>query len=159
MKRPNPNGTTIEPTLDDLYANELNVELSWNPKRGFHAVLGKPALAKKTLPASGKAVGWLKEQALRHFPRAGFRSGSADADDRETILDHLCASHIAGSISWTWDGGFYATIGEPKRAEKYSAASAGEAIDWLRDQAILHYPDSEFAHQYAGFGFSPVARG
>ena len=51
-----------------------------------------------------------------------------------------------------WEGGFYATIGEPKRAEKYSAASAGEAIDWLRDQAILHYPDSEFARQYAEFG-------
>jgi hypothetical protein len=59
---------------------------------------------------------------------------------------------LRGSISWVWDGGFYATIGEPKLAEKYSAASAGEALDWLRDQAILHYPGSEFAGQYAGFG-------
>jgi hypothetical protein len=41
------------------------------------------------------------------------------------------------SISWVWDGGFYATIGEPKRAKTYSAASAGEAIDWLRNQAII----------------------
>jgi disulfide oxidoreductase YuzD len=152
MKRPNPSGTAIEATLDDLYANELNVELSWDRKRGFHAVLGNPPLAKKTFPASGEAVGWLKEQALRHFPRAGFRTGSADAHDREAILDHLRASHIAGSISWVWDGGFYATIGEPKLAEKYSAASAGEALDWLRDQAILHYAGSEFAGQYVGFG-------
>jgi disulfide oxidoreductase YuzD len=152
MKRSNQNPTTIESTLDDLYANELNVELSWDHKRGFLAVLGNPPLAKKTFPTSDKAVGWLKEQALRHFPRAEFRTGSADSDDREAILDQLCESHIAGSISWVWDGGFYATIGEPKRAEKYSAASAGEAIEWLRDQAILHYPDSEFAHQYAGFG-------
>ena len=107
---------------------------------------------KKTLPTSDKAVSWIKEQALRHFTRAEFRAGSADVDDREAILDHLCASHIAGSISWVWDGGFYATIGEPKLAEKYSAASAGEALDWLRDQAILHYAGSEFAGQYVGFG-------
>jgi disulfide oxidoreductase YuzD len=159
MNRPNPNGATIEATLDDLYANEINVELSWDHKRGFRAVLGNPPLAKKTFPTSGEAVGWLKEQALRHFPRAEFRTGSADADAREAILDHLCASHIAGSISWIWDGGFHATLGEPKLAEKWAAASAGEAIEWLRDQAILHYPGSEFAHQYAGFGFSPVAGG
>ena len=68
------------------------------------------------------------------------------------ILDDLCASHIAGSISWIWDGGFYATLGEPKLAEKWSAARAGEALDWLRDQAIRHYPDSEFAARYLGFG-------
>ena len=90
--------------------------------------------------------------ALRHFTRAEFPTKGPGTAGRETILDQLCESHIAGSISWVWDGGFYATIGEPKRAKTYSAASAGEAIDWLRDQAILHYPDSEFAHQYAGFG-------
>jgi hypothetical protein len=105
-----------------------------------------------TVCAMNDGHGWLKEQALRHFPRAEFRAGSADADDREAILDHLCVSRIARSISWIWDGGVYATIGELKRAEKYFAASAGEAIDWLRDQAILHHPGSEFAHQYAGFG-------
>ena len=52
-----------------------------------------------------------------------------------------------------WDGGFDATIGEPKRAKTYSAASAGEAIDWLGDQAILHYPDSEFATNMLGSAF------
>ena len=150
MKRPNP--TTIEATLDNLYANELNVELSWDHKRGFRAVLGNAPLTKKTFPTSDKAVSWLKEQALRHFTRAEFPTKGPGTAGRETILDQLCESHIAGSISWVWDGGFYAAIGEPKRAKTYSAASAGEAIDWLRDQAILHYPDSEFAHQYAGFG-------
>jgi disulfide oxidoreductase YuzD len=159
MNRPNPNATAIEVTLDDLYANELNVELSWDHKRGFRAVLGNPPLAKKTFPTSGEAVRWLKEQVLRHFPNAEFRTEGADTDGREAILDHLHASQIPGSISWTWDGGFYATLGEPKVAEKWAAASAGESIEWLRDQAILHYPGSEFAHQYAGFGFSPVARG
>jgi hypothetical protein len=152
MTRPNPNSTTIEATLDDLYVNELNVELSWDHKRGFRAVLGNPPLAKKTFPTGGESVSWLKEQALRHFPRAEFRAGGAGADNREAILDHLCASHIAGSISWVWDGGFYATLGEPKMALKWAAASAGEAIDWLRDQAILHYAGSKFAGQYVGFG-------
>ena len=74
MKRSNQNPTTIEATLDDLYANELNVELSWDHKRGFLAVLGNPPLAKKTFPTSGEAVSWLKEQALRHFTRAEFRA-------------------------------------------------------------------------------------
>jgi hypothetical protein len=152
MNRPDPNDTTIEATLDELYANELNVELSWDHKGGSCAVLGNPPLAKKTFPAGGEAVRCLKQQALRHFPRAEFSTESADADDREAILDHLRASQIPGSISWVWDGGFYATIGEPKLAEKYSAASAGEALDWLRDQAILHYPGSELAGQHAGFG-------
>jgi disulfide oxidoreductase YuzD len=158
MNRPNPNGAIIEATLDELYANEINLALSWDHKRGFLAVLGNPPMAKKNLSDHWRGR-WLKEQALRHFPSAEFRTGSVDTDGREAILDHLCASHIAGSISWTSDGGFHATLGEPKVAEKWAAASAGEAIEWLRDQAILHYPDSEFAHQYAGFGFSPVARG
>jgi hypothetical protein len=155
MNRPNTNDTTIEATLDELYANELNVELSWDHKGGFRAVLGNPPLAKNTFPTSGKAVGWLKEQVLRHFPRTEFPAKGPGTAGRETILDQLCESHIAGSISWVWDGGFYATIGEPKVAEEWAATSAGEAIDWLRDQAILHYPGSGFAHQYAGFGFSP----
>jgi hypothetical protein len=123
MKRPNQNPTTIDATLDNLYANELNVELSWDHKRGFRAVLGNPPLAKKAFPTSGKAVSWLKEQALRHFTRAEFPTKGPGTAGRETILDQLCESHIAGSISWVWDGGFYATIGEPKRAKTYSAAS------------------------------------
>jgi hypothetical protein len=44
-----------------------------------------------------------------------------------------------------------------KIAEKRSASSAGEALAWLRDQAILQYPVSEFAARHAGFGFSTTA--
>jgi hypothetical protein len=47
-------------------------------------------------------------------------------------------------ISWIWDGGFNAAIGKPKRAEKWSGSSAGEVLDWMRDQAIRIYPGSEF---------------
>jgi len=46
---------------------------------------------------------------------------------------------------------FHATLGEPKMAEKWSAGSTGEAIDWLRNQAIRRYPRSDFARQYGGF--------
>ena len=43
--RPDDNGPSIEAILDDLYANELNVALSWHRERGFRAVLGDPPLA------------------------------------------------------------------------------------------------------------------
>jgi hypothetical protein len=75
----------IEATLDDLYANEMNVAISWNHERGFHAALGNPALAEGSFPTSGEAVRWLKEQALHHFfsarrvparPKSPARSGS-----------------------------------------------------------------------------------
>lgn len=147
----------IEATLDDLYANEMNVAISWNHERGFHAALGNPALAEGSFPTSGEAVRWLKEQALHHFFFRAPSSGTPKipSAEREPILDSLCASHIAGSLSWTWDGGFYATLGEPKRAAKWAAASAGEALAWLREQATLLYPGSEFAGNHAGFGFLP----
>jgi hypothetical protein len=48
-------------------------------------------------------------------------------------------------------------VGEPKIAEKWSASGAGEALAWLRDQAILQYRGSEFAARHAGFGFSTTA--
>ena len=58
MNRRNPNGTTIEATLDDLYANEINVALSWDHKRRFHAVLGNPPLAKKPFrPLARRSAG------------------------------------------------------------------------------------------------------
>ena len=152
MNRSDQNGASVEATLDDLYANELNVALSWDHEHGFHATLGNPPLAKKSFPTSGQAVRWLKEQALRHFPRAKFRTEGPDTAGREAVLDHLRASHIAGSISWTWDGGFHAELGAPKRAEKWAAASTAEVLAWLREQAIQHYPDSEFANRSVGFG-------
>ena len=81
-------------------------------------------------------VRWLMDEALRHHPRAKFRQPHKPGDaDRDAILDHLCASHIPGSISWIWDGGFYARIGEPLLGEEWSASGAGEVLDWLREHA------------------------
>ena len=70
----------------------------------------------------------------------------------ETILSDLCASEINASISWVWDGGFYAVLGNPKLAEqKKGFSTVRDAVLWLRDVACSHFPDSEFAHKYGGF--------
>jgi hypothetical protein len=72
VSTPDQNDASIEAILDDLYANELNVSISWNHRRGFHAVLGDPLLAEKSFPTGGEAVQSLKDQAIGHFPRAEF---------------------------------------------------------------------------------------
>jgi hypothetical protein len=70
--------------------------------------------------------------------------------DIDEILNDLYASEINAPISWIWDGGFYVTLGNPKQAEGLGLPEhLGEAVAWLRDQAIVHYPDSEFARKYA----------
>ena len=69
--------------------------------------------------------------------------------DVEAILNDLYASEINASISWIWDGGFYAVLGNPKQAEGWAFPSVGKAVEWLREQAIVHYPDSGFARKYA----------
>jgi len=60
--------------------------------------------------------------------------------DLEEILRRLFASEINASISWLWDGGFYAVLGNPKQAEGWAFPSIGKAAAWLRDQGCTHYP-------------------
>jgi hypothetical protein len=82
----------------------------------------------------------------------GMDKGDASAGNRldiEAILDDLYASEINASISWIWDGGFYAVLGNPKQADGWAFPSIGKAVEWLREQAIVHYPGSEFARKYA----------
>ena len=71
--------------------------------------------------------------------------------DIETILTDLYANEISASISWVRNDGFNVTLGSPVRVERWSLGSIGEAVKWLRDQALFCYPDSEFAHKYGGF--------
>jgi hypothetical protein len=85
--KPDDNGRSIEAILDDLYANELNVALSWKHDRGFHATLGNPSLAQSSFPTSGEAVRWLRHEALRHFPDIEFRAECSDRAGRGRILD------------------------------------------------------------------------
>ncbi len=74
-----------------------------------------------------------------------------DCLDAETILNDLCASEINASISWMWEGGFHVILGAPPQAEGWALPTIGAAVVWLRDQACVHYPDSEFARKYCGF--------
>jgi hypothetical protein len=71
--------------------------------------------------------------------------------DIEAILNDLYASEINASISWVWDGGFYAVLGNPKIAEASSLPTIRDAVLWLRDAACRHLPDSDFAQKYCGF--------
>jgi hypothetical protein len=89
MNRPDKNSASIEATLDDFYASEMNIALSWSHRRGFHVMLGNPPLAKKSLPKSEEAVRWLRAQALHHFPRTKFQQvhKPGDADPRFNFVD------------------------------------------------------------------------
>jgi hypothetical protein len=51
--------------------------------------------------------------------------------DIEAVIDDLYASEINASISWIWDGGFYAVLGNPKLAEGSAFPSIAEAVEWL----------------------------
>ena len=54
--------------------------------------------------------------------------------DTGAILNDLYASEINASISWIWDGGFYATLGNPQQAEGWAFPTVGEVVAWLRDK-------------------------
>ena len=70
--------------------------------------------------------------------------------DIEAILTDLYESEINASISWVWEGGFAAVLGDPPRRE-LAFRTIAEAVAWLRDRACEFYPDSDFARKYGGF--------
>jgi hypothetical protein len=55
------------------------------------------------------------------------------------------------SISWVWDGDIDVKLGDPLNGYKAEGkvGTVTEVADWLRDQAVRHYPSSEFARQFA----------
>jgi hypothetical protein len=72
--------------------------------------------------------------------------------DIEAILNDLYASEVNASISWIWDGGFHAILGNPRLAEqKLGLPTIRDAVLWLRDKACEHFPDGDFARKYGGF--------
>jgi hypothetical protein len=154
MSARNDSDTVVEAILDDLYANEINASLSWSGDHGFRAALGTPTLAGAWFRTSGESANWLKQRAFDHFPyrRPVFaRSNKRNGNDGEKILDALCASNISGSISWVWDSGFYASLDDPQQDEGCALPTIGDTIAWLRAQACMRYPASEFTREYCGF--------
>jgi hypothetical protein len=71
--------------------------------------------------------------------------------DLEEILISLYASAINVSISWIWDGEIDVKLGDPLSGYKAEGqlGTVTEVAEWLRDQAVRHYPSSEFAKGFA----------
>ena len=67
------------------------------------------------------------------------------------ILTDLYASEIDFSLTCLWDGGFTARLGDELNGFKgeYNCYTITEATEFLRYQAILSYPKSEFAEKYS----------
>jgi hypothetical protein len=142
----------VETILAGLYAKEISASLEWKSDRGFYPGFGYPAMRKKWFRSSGEAVRWLKEQALVHYPNIKMPPERNRIDvDAEAILNDLSASQIDGSIEWIWDGGFLASLGGRKKAERWSLETVADAVEWLKETACRLYPESEFARKYAGF--------
>ncbi len=70
------------------------------------------------------------------------------------ILQDLYNSEINFEISTQWDGGFDAKLGDPLNGFKAEGQyrTYVEAVEQLRDWAIDHFPDSEFAGKYCPGG-------
>ena len=73
-----------------------------------------------------------------------------DLDIEGRSSNDLYASEINASISWVWDGGFHAVLGNPKIARRL-LPTIGDAVLWLRYAACKHLPDGDFAQKYGGF--------
>jgi hypothetical protein len=99
---------------------------------------------------------------LRRLPNIGALAVSEIADvlrlprdmtDPLQILRDLYASEINASISWFWDGGLEVALGdqmngvvaETRIIERDMWENAAE---WLRAEAVKHYPNSEFAKRH-----------
>lgn len=72
---------------------------------------------------------------------------SADAVDCGAILQALYDSEINYEISCFWDGGFKAVLGDPMNGERADGYcnTFQEAAIWLAEQAVIHFPKSEFS--------------
>lgn len=64
-----------------------------------------------------------------------------------TVIPALYASEINARIEWFWDGGYDVAIGDEMNGWRARASVDGwcEALEWLRDAAVKHWPESEFA--------------
>jgi hypothetical protein len=80
-----PDRINVEAILDDLYASEINVEISWlwdggidvkvGRRRGINVKLGDPLngfAAKGKVKTMLEAAVWLRDQACKHNPDSEF---------------------------------------------------------------------------------------
>lgn len=64
-----------------------------------------------------------------------------------SILQRLYDSEINAKIEWFWDSGFDVTLGDHMNGyvDSMNTRDWAEAEAWLRDKAIEHWPQSDFA--------------
>jgi len=64
-----------------------------------------------------------------------------------SIIQKLYDSEINVSIASFWDAGFEVRLGDDMNGfkDQTSVKTFAEAEAWLRDAAIRHYPNSDFA--------------
>ena len=72
-------------------------------------------------------------------------------DRLEQVLTDLYDSAINVDISWMWDGGIDVKLGDAMTGYEAEGTvySASEIAEWLRENAVRCYPDSEFARKYS----------
>jgi hypothetical protein len=69
-------------------------------------------------------------------------------------LQDLYNSEINAAIWWNWDGGIEVRMGDGTYGDDRNWQTAGnvntiaEAEEWLKQQAIRMYPDSDFARRF-----------
>lgn len=66
------------------------------------------------------------------------------------LCQDLYDSEINARISWFWDGGFDVAIGDGMNGFKEGGTCEtwAEAQEYLREEALKHYPNSLFAKRY-----------
>ena len=70
-----PDRINVEAILDDLYASEINVSISWLWDDGIDVKLGDPLNgydAEGKVTTIAEAAIWLRDQACQHYPDSGF---------------------------------------------------------------------------------------
>jgi hypothetical protein len=65
----------VEAILDDLYASEINIEISWLWDGGIDVNLGDELngyAAKGNVRSMAEAAVWLRDQSCQHYPDSQF---------------------------------------------------------------------------------------
>ena len=69
----------------------------------------------------------------------------------EEVMHRLYVSEINCGMASFWDAGWHVWLGDEangKKAEIYELNTAADAAKWLHEQAIKHYPRSQYAERY-----------
>jgi hypothetical protein len=102
------------------------------------------------LPA-GAGPGVRREKATME------RSMNSERPNLGAIITGLHDSEINGEVAWFYDGIWRVKLGDADNAiaAEATVASAEEAAEWLRANAVRCYPHSEFARLYPRLANDP----